>query len=61
MEDPLILLDGIPVFDVDKIIAYDPLKVRKLEVVAARYYRGPINAYRIVSLTTYSGDLPGFH
>ena len=60
MEDPLILLDGIPVFDVDKIIAYDPLKVRKLEVVAARYYRGPISAYGIVSLTTYSGDLPGF-
>ncbi|MGN6297989.1 MAG: hypothetical protein ACTHM7_14475 [Ginsengibacter sp.] len=60
MEDPLILLDGIPVFDVDKIIAYDPLKVRKLEVVASRYYRGPISAYGIVSLTTYSGDLPGF-
>jgi hypothetical protein len=60
VEDPLILLDGIPVFDVDKIIAYDPLKVRKLEVVAARYYRGPISAYGIVSLTTYSGDLPGF-
>ena len=26
-KDPLILLDGVPVFDVDKIIAYDPLKV----------------------------------
>ena len=60
MEDPLMLLDGVPVFDVDKIIAYDPLKVQKLEVVAARYIWGPIRANGIVSYTTYKGDLPGF-
>lgn len=60
MEDPLIMLDGVPVFDVDKIIAYDPLKVQKLEVVAARYIWGPIRADGIVSYTTYKGDLPGF-
>ena len=60
MEDPLIMLDGVPVFDVDKIIAYDPLKVQKLEVVAARYILGPIRADGIVSYTTYKGDLPGF-
>lgn len=60
MDDPLILLDGVPVFDVDRIIAYDPLKVQKLEVVAARYIWGPIRANGIVSYTTYKGDLPGF-
>ncbi len=60
MDDPFIMLDGVPVFDVDKIIAYDPLKVQKLEVVAARYYWGPIKANGIVSYTTYKGDLPGF-
>lgn len=60
MQDPFILLDGVPVFDVDKIIAYDPLKVQKLEVVASRYYWGPIRANGIVSYTTYKGDLPGF-
>lgn len=58
--DPLVLLDGVPVFDVDKIIAYDPLKVQKLEVVADRYYWGPITADGIVSYTTYHGDLSGF-
>jgi hypothetical protein len=60
MSDPLVLLDGVPVFDVDKIIAYDPLKVKKLEVVAARYIWGPVRADGIVSYTTYKGDLPGF-
>lgn len=58
--DPLVLLDGVPVFDVDNIIAYDPLKVQKLEVVDERYIYGPIVADGIVSYTTYQGNLPGF-
>ncbi len=28
-DDPLVLLDGAPVFDIDKIIAFDPFKVKK--------------------------------
>ena len=59
-EDPLVLLDGIPVFDIDKIISYDPLKVKKLEVVAEKYYWGPIAANGVVSYTTYKGNLEGF-
>ena len=59
-KDPLVLLDGVPVFDVDNIIAYDPLKVQKLEVVDERYIWGPITADGIVSYTTYQGNLPGF-
>ncbi len=34
--NPLMLLDGVPVFDAANIIAYDPLKVQKLEVVASK-------------------------
>ncbi len=59
-EDPLVLLDGIPVFDVDKIMAFDPLKVRKLEVMIRRYYMGVLSLPGIVSFTTYGGDLGGF-
>jgi len=58
--DPLVLLDGVPVFDINKIIAYDPLKVQKLEIVASRYIWGPIVADGIASFTTYKGDLPGY-
>ncbi len=59
-DDPLILLDGVPVFDTDKIMAFDPLKIKKLEVVDALYYLGPRSFPGIVSYTTYKGDLAGF-
>ena len=59
-DNPLVLLDGVPVFRINKIIAYDPLKVQKIEVVASRYYWGPIIADGIASYTTYKGDLDGY-
>ena len=59
-DNPLILLDGVPVFKMDKIIAYDPLKVQKLEVVASKYYWGPVIADGIASYTTYKGNLDGY-
>jgi hypothetical protein len=57
--DPLVLLDGIPVFNIDKVIAIDPLKVRKLEVMPERYYYGPAVEEGIFSFTSYKGDLAG--
>ena len=59
-EDPLVLLDGLPVLDIDKIIAFDPLKVKKIELVNRQYFLGPINANGIISYSTYKGDLAGF-
>ena len=38
--DPMILLDGVPVADTDDIMAIDPLRIRKLEVVNRQYYLG---------------------
>ena len=60
LETPLTLLDGVPVFDANKIMALDPLKIRKLEVVDGRYYQGQAVYNGIVSFTTYKGDLEGF-
>ena len=59
-ENPLVMLDGMPIFDIDKIMAFDPLKVKKLEVVTNRYFLGPFTFQGIVSYTTYTGDLAGF-
>jgi hypothetical protein len=59
-EDPFIMLDGLPIFDADKIMAFNPLKVKKLEVVTRRYYMGVLSLPGIVSYTTYAGDLAGF-
>jgi len=59
-EDPLVLLDGVPVFDIDKIMEFDPLKVKKLDVFTHRYYLGNVSMTGLVSYTTYTGDLAGF-
>ncbi|WPU98450.1 hypothetical protein SNE26_20710 [Mucilaginibacter sp. cycad4] len=57
--DPLVMLDDVPVFNIDKVMAIDPLKVRKLEDVPYRYYWGPSVYEGILSFTTYKGDLGG--
>jgi hypothetical protein len=57
--DPLVLLDGVPVFDMNKIISYDPMKVRKLEVVSRMYFLGNMFFQGIVNFITYEGNLPG--
>jgi len=57
--DPMVLVDGIPVFNTDKVFSIDPLKVRKLEVIRERYYYGPSEEEGIFSFTTYKGDLGG--
>ncbi len=59
-ENPMVLLDGVPVFNINSIMAYDPLKVWRLQVVASRYYYGKLSFMGIVSYATYTGDLPDF-
>jgi hypothetical protein len=58
--DPLLLLDGVPIFDTDKFMAYDPLKIRKLEVVTGTYFLGNMTFDGIANFITYTGDIPGF-
>lgn len=57
--DPMVLMDGVPVPDVDDLMAVDPLRVKKLEVVKRPYYLGQASFPGIVSYTTYQGDLGG--
>jgi hypothetical protein len=59
-ENPLILLDGIPVFDADEIIALDPLHIKKIETVRKKFLKGVLNCNGIVSFSTYKGDLEGY-
>ncbi|SES76119.1 hypothetical protein [Hymenobacter actinosclerus] len=59
-ENPLVLLDGVPVFNVNKIMAMNPLKVQRLDVVNSRYFQGEAAYDGIVSFRTYKGNLEGF-
>ncbi|MDO6430746.1 hypothetical protein Q4E93_09110 [Flavitalea sp. BT771] len=58
--DPLILVDGVPVFDIDKLLALDPLRMRKLETVQRRYFMGGTFFDGVMNWITYKGDLGGY-
>jgi len=57
--DPLVLLDGIPMFDMNKVMAIDPLKIKRLDVIKDRYFWGPADAEGILSYASYKSDLAG--
>ena len=58
--DPLVLLDGVPIFNTNDIMAFDPLKIKRLNVVTSRYFQGSQAYDGVVSYATYKGDLGGF-
>ena len=41
-------------------MSYDPLKIRKLEVISRKYFLRDNSFDGIINLTTYKGDLDGF-
>ena len=53
---PLVLLDGIPVFDQARIFAYDPLAVSRVDLVNKKFYTGVSVYDGIASFNTYNGD-----
>lgn len=59
-EPSVVMIDGVPVQDMDKLMAYSPLKVKQLDVVTNRYFLGPNMFSGIVSFITYKGDLSGY-
>jgi len=56
----LVLVDGVALSDPDKIFSYDPLKVKKLDVISDRYVSGKSVFKGIASFTTYEGIFDGF-
>ena len=57
---PLILLDGYPITDLNKFMNYDPLKIRKLEIVDRMYFLGNTTYYGVLNFTTYTGKMEGY-
>jgi hypothetical protein len=56
--DPLVLVDGVPVAN-HKIATYNPLKVKKLDVVATKYVLGPLGFDGVINFITYNGNMEG--
>lgn len=58
--EPLVLLDGTPVLDMDKLMSYDPLKIQRLEIVSRMYYLGNMSYPGILNFMTYKGNMPDY-
>ncbi|MGQ7856552.1 hypothetical protein ACUN24_20135 [Pedobacter sp. WC2501] len=57
---PLILVDGLPLFDDgNALMMKDPKTIKKLAIVASRYANGNDKFEGILDLQTYAGDLNG--
>lgn len=59
--DPLILLDMVPIFDVDKLLTLDPDRINRIEVMTVPYVRGDIIFGGIISLFSEKGDMAGIN
>ena len=57
----LMLLDGVPVFDQQKIMEYDPLLVESIHIYPRTHYIGTRVYDGIVNFVTYKHNLPAFH
>lgn len=56
----LVLLDGMPVFDHEDILAYDPMLVKQIRVYAHSYRLSDITYEGVICFDTYKGDIPSF-
>ena len=58
-ETPLVLLDGVPIFNIDNLMEVDPLLIQRIEVVHRQYFYGPSNCSGIVAFYSYDSSIPG--
>ena len=58
-QDPLIVLDGVPIFDATEVISLDPLKIKKIEIVNRKFFLGSVVASGIFALYSYNNDMAG--
>ncbi|HEY4205581.1 MAG TPA: hypothetical protein VGM31_02170 [Puia sp.] len=59
-KDPLVLIDGVPVFNLNKLMDLDPLKLRKLETVHQKFFLGSTDFDGVMNWVSYKGDLAGY-
>lgn len=55
--DPLVLVDGVPVFDHDKVLAIPGDKIEKIDVLNMGYFISDVALDGIIDITTHKGDL----
>ncbi|MCQ2144138.1 MAG: hypothetical protein MJY72_00180 [Bacteroidales bacterium] len=57
--ESLIMIDGTPILDHDKVYDYDPLLVEKIDIYPSTYFIGPRCCNGIVNFVTYKRNMTG--
>ena len=56
----LVLLDGVPIFDHERLLYYDPHKIQRIDVYPYTHYLGSRSFAGVVNLITFEHNLPHF-
>ena len=59
-QNPLILLDAMPVFDSDALARFDPEKIKSLKLIYRNFYLNQDVFSGVISLSSYENDFAGF-
>jgi len=59
MDNTLVMIDGIAILDQERLVQYDPLKVKSLSIYPYRYRVGNSIFNGIAKVDTYTGKYPG--
>ncbi len=55
--DPLVMIDGVAVFDIESVLAISPGYIEKIEIVEAPFVRGNLTFGGIIHLISRKGDM----
>ena len=58
-DDPLVLIDGLPVFDIDELMKISPESVEKIEVNTRKYYLGENCFEGVIRISTKTKNFAG--
>ncbi|MCL6257835.1 hypothetical protein M3O96_01960 [Aquiflexum sp. TKW24L] len=59
-ENPLIMIDAMPVFDTDALAAFDPVNIQKLEVMTREFSFNRDKYSGVLSFTSFNNDFGKF-
>jgi MG2 domain-containing protein len=54
--ETLVTIDGVPIFDTEFILGFDPLKIEKISMISNTYFLGDAGYSSLLNFTTYNGD-----
>lgn len=57
--EPFVLLDGVPVFETERVISLPSNQIKKIDIMSSKFYSGLFTFNGILSFSTYKGEFSG--